>query len=216
MKFFQDNYIKNFPDCYDKGTNSNFYKIMQLLRYDEDNFRAVLQELHNCLDLDDATGFSLDLYGEMLGQLRDNATDDQYRALIKLKIAQQRSEIDCNSIINTLSSTLGVAPEQFKITDAEISGFVDIEIPVDTLMGAGLSIETVYKALKQLLTAGVGIRSINITQEVKDAKLAAGTAGMFTQNFILDIEAMIGETATAVLYPATALMFAENYFLEVV
>lgn len=119
MKRFDENYIKNLPDCYNKDPTSNHSKIMQLLRYDDDNFRSLLEELLDSLDLDKARGHTLDLYGEMVGQNRGVATDEQYLVLIKAKIERNRCEANIQSIANALCRTLNCEPSEFCLKDSD-------------------------------------------------------------------------------------------------
>ena len=77
MGDFKSVYVDNLPDAYRKDTDSNNYKILNIQKIEIDGIKEDTEDVYNTLDLDQATGKTLDLYGDMLGQARGFATDDQ-------------------------------------------------------------------------------------------------------------------------------------------
>lgn len=154
MKLFNENYIKNLPDCYNKEATSNNQKIMQLIRYDEDNFQSVLGELWNSLDLEQAKGYTLDLYGDMVGQDRGKATDEQYLLMIKTKMARNRCGGNYQSIVDCICMILNCQPSDVFLSEDGNSITAD-KIPLGSIIAADLTPNQFTLIMKSLLPAGV-------------------------------------------------------------
>lgn len=217
MKFFQKEYILNLPDCYNKEPTSNNYKMMQLLQYDAEKFQSVLQELEHTLSLDDATGYTLDLYGEMYKQPRGGMTDEQYRIAIRQKMAIYMCKSDYNSIVNVLSFVVGSPPESFLLEDTETGGNVDVKkFPYDNLLEAGITVPQAWEILESLLPAGVRSTGFNITQEAEAAELTLASALTFAETHVPEVACRFYETiGSKLISAASAVTHAENYIMEV-
>lgn len=160
MKLFQDDLIKNFPDCYNKKETSNNYKLMQLIQYDRDKFRSVLDELWKSLDIDNADTYTLNLYGDMVGQQRGLSTDEQYVLLIKTKIARNRCRGNYDSIVDTVCRILNCQPsEVFFEEQEEPATVIAKEIPLDKIIHADLSPTQFTQILKSILPAGITLET---------------------------------------------------------
>lgn len=217
MKLFQDDYIKNLPDCYNKNPSSNFYKLMRLFQYDSDKFRGVLQELDNSSSLDDSTGFTLDLYGGMYEQPRAGMTDEQYRIAIRQKMALSMCESDYNSIVNVIAFIVGAPVESFLLEEAETSGNVDVKkFPYDNLQSAGFTVPQAWKILETLLPAGVRTTGFHITHDVNEIPLNVASAVTFAENFEIHVDCEFYETIESETVTASAAVtHGENHTLEV-
>jgi hypothetical protein len=170
MKTFNNtNYVKNLPDCYNKkvkfnadGTlnikeTGNNYKLLSLNNTIISELKKDISDLFNTLDIEQATGKTLDLYGEMYNQPRGLATDAQYRMLIKSKVLQNISSGDYKSIVAAICATFNCLPSEVLIREVkdkpctiELS-----ELPVNAINKAGLSISQVSEIVSRLLPAGV-------------------------------------------------------------
>lgn len=160
MKFFQEKLIKNLPDRYNKQPVSNIYKLMQLLEYDAEKFRIVLQELDNSLSLDDAKGYTLNMYGEMAGQKRGLATDEQYLVMIKTKQERNRCNADYKSIVSCLCRILSCQPSEIFLEEIEPSGTIRAAfVPLEKILAADLTPGQFTQLLKTLLPAGIHLES---------------------------------------------------------
>ena len=82
---FNDN-VRKLPDAYYKGKDGNNYKLLQLNELSAQMLDKDMTDVLNSLDIEQATGATLDLYGQMLGQERGSLNDYQYRLVIKNKI----------------------------------------------------------------------------------------------------------------------------------
>ena len=207
MKFFQEDYIKNFPDFYNKKQTSNNFKLMQLLQYDAEQFRAVLQELENSLSLDDATGYTLNLYGDMVGQNRGLATDEQYLVLIKTKQARNSCKADYKSIVSCLCRILNCEPKEILLEELENQCAVKLaDIPLEKLLAADLTANQFTQILKSLLPAGVRLEGslYSGTFTFSDAEMEASTDAGFCQNEGDDTGGYLGvlsDDATEIVLP---------------
>lgn len=158
MKLFNEDYIKNLPDSYNKDPTSNHSKIMQLLRYDEDAFRSLLAELWASLDLDQAKGYTLDLYGDMVGQNRGQATDEQYLLLIKTKIARNVCGGDYQSIVDCICAILSCHPSEV-LLEENGNSVSPASIPLGAIIAADLTPSHFTQIMKTLLPVGVTLES---------------------------------------------------------
>ena len=156
MKQFQDEYIKNLPDCYNKEKTSNNYKIMQLLKYDDDKFRDVLGELFDSLDLNKARADTLRLYGEMVGQNRGLSTDEQFLILIKTKIARNTCNGTYQSVVDCICRILNCKPSEILLEEHTSPATVVLSnVPLGTIIAAGLTPNQFTKMIESLLPAGI-------------------------------------------------------------
>lgn len=182
MKFFQENYIKNLPDCYNKNTSSNNYKIFQLLKHDEESFRKALSELADSLDLDKASGFTLDLYGQTVGQNRGQTTDAQYLILIKTKIEKNRCSGNYESIVNCICRILNCEPSDVLIEEQNAPCVVKLsKISLDAILNADFTPSQFTQIVKTLLPVGITLETsvYEGTFEFADGENVASTTAGF-------------------------------------
>lgn len=159
MKFFQEDYIKNFPDFYSKDKNSNNYKLMQLLKYDRDKFLGILKEIDDSLDLEKATGYTLNLYGDMISQNRGLANDSQYLFMIKTKLARNRVNSDYKSIAKCICLILDCMPSDIYIEELPNSKVRLGDIPIDKIIKADITPNQFTQIIKSMLPAGITLET---------------------------------------------------------
>lgn len=160
MKFFDDDLVKNLPDAYRKDSESNNYKILQIEKHSMDEFRKTLNEIYESLDLNKATGQTLDLYGEMVGQPRGKSSDEQYVLLIKVKLMQNISNGTHASILKSLAMTFNCEPSQIQIVESETPCVVKaITLPLDVIVASDISTSEANKIITKLLPAGIRLES---------------------------------------------------------
>lgn len=149
-------YIHRLPDVYRKDENSNNYKLLLLEQRLVLSFAADIEQVQETLDIYSATGKTLDLYGDMYGQPRGKATDEQYRYLIVQKVAQNMVEGDYNSIVNSLAVAFNVPVEKFRLRETENPAEVEVvNLPYEVLLEAGLTVEQAVEIIQTVLPAGV-------------------------------------------------------------
>lgn len=149
------NEAKKLPDAYAKDINSNNYKILQLLYLLNADTRADLQSIEHASDIANASGKTLDKFGEMYGQARNGANDEQYRFLIMYKISKMTTKSDCNSIINSLE-TLFNTDGGIKITEGNLTAKVE-GISIETIENTGFTNEQIKEMISDLMPVGVSL-----------------------------------------------------------
>jgi len=163
-RFNRDDLARNLPDAYRKDADSNISKLLQIEKAEMDRLRADIQAIYESLDLDKAFGKTLDLYGDMVGQERGKATDNQYRILIKARIMRNLANGDYNSIIRLLAMLFGCDPSEIVLTELEAPCQVRLDaLPYSALNSLVIDITTVLKIARELMPAGVGMESLTFT-----------------------------------------------------
>lgn len=162
--FNRENLAKNLPDVYRKDADSNNYKLLAVEKSAMDRLRADLQAIFDSLDLDKATGSTLDLYGGMLGQGRGAASDEQYRVMIKAKICRTLANGDHRSIVAAICATFGCEPETVQLTELSEPCVVQITgLSFDSLNARNIDLATATQIIYRLLPVGVRLESLDFS-----------------------------------------------------
>ena len=66
--FDRDDLARNLPDAYRKDAESNNAKLLAIEKGETDTMRAELEAVDDSLDINRATGSTLDLYGAIIGR----------------------------------------------------------------------------------------------------------------------------------------------------
>lgn len=163
-RFNSANHVKNLPDAYAKTPDSNNAKLLEVEKSETDRLRAEIAAVYNSLDINLATGQTLDLYGEMFGQQRGAATDEQYRVLIKNRIARNMANGDHNSIVNAICITFDCEPAEVLLTEQDDECAVALEgIPFTAINRLNVDAHTAVQIVQSLIPAGVSFKSLNFT-----------------------------------------------------
>lgn len=163
-RFNRENHVKNLPDAYKKTPESNNAKLLEIERDAVAVLREAITANYDSLDIDLATGKTLDLYGEMLGQERGAATDEQFRALLKSRIIRNLSGADHDSVVNAICITFGCDPADVLLTETDGKCEVMLEgIPYASINRINIDANTAIQIVKTLMPAGVGFSSLNFS-----------------------------------------------------
>ena len=163
-QFNREQLARNLPDAYSKGRESNNAKILEIEKSAIDRLREEITGIYEALDLDNAKGVTLDLYGEMVGQERGVATDEQYLILIKNRIIRNFSNADHNSIVNALSMTFGGDPSDVLLTEHDDPCKVTVEgLPLYKINESNLDVKTAVQIVSGLMPAGVYLEAIEFS-----------------------------------------------------
>lgn len=155
MKLFQETLIDNLPDCYKKDKGSNNYKLLELSKKNVDAFRECLISIENSLNLNNARGATLDLYGKLVGQSRGLATDEQYILLIKTRIMRNLANGSNKGVVDALCAILNCKQSQVHITDTDNPCEVLITVPLGSIIEAELTVKQFNQLVKSILPVGV-------------------------------------------------------------
>lgn len=165
----------------------------------------VLWALYNERLLDGAEGAQLDAIGAVIGQAREAATDDQYRARLRGRILANRSDNSVETLLSIVRAVLGVAvvatltqyqPAAFVI---DVSGEVSDD---DAEVLAGL--------IADARAAGIGAGLIYATEPDDEAFTFAGPVGFLSAATLAGVSALT-ITGDATEFPASgALLVGEG------
>ena len=164
-EFNRDNPVKNLPDAYNKADSSNNSKILAIEKSSFDKLREAIADIDECLDLDKAYGKTLDLYGEMVGQERGKATDDQYRVLIRSRIIRNFANGDYNTVVNLMAMVFECEPSEIILSELEDDPCkARLEaIPYASANRLIIDIHTLLKIVSEVMPAGVSLESVTFT-----------------------------------------------------
>lgn len=161
-QFDRENLVNNLPDAYCKEDGGNLKKLLDIEKYEMDQLRAAIRAVYDSIDLDSATGKNLDLFGEMFSQPRGTATDEQYRIMIKARIARIFAGSDHDSIVQAISTTFGCDPSEIVLAEPEDSCSVRLDhLPFDKLNMSNIDAVTAVQIVSRLIPAGVQLESLN-------------------------------------------------------
>ena len=157
---FNQNLVKNLPDAFKKTTDSNNFKILEIEKIALADIRESLQQIDSILDINNAKGKTLDLYGERVGQARGLADDNKYILMIKAKNMRNLSNGSYPSIINALCATFSCEPSQIYIADGDEPYTVNIvTLPLEVINKAGFTTSQTVALVKSMLPVGVSLTS---------------------------------------------------------
>ena len=171
---FNPELVKNLPDAYNKAADSNNAKILEIERSASSELRETLAQIYDSLDIDKATGKTLDLYGEMLVQKRGLASDSVYRALLKNRIVRNLARGDYHSILNALSVVFNCAPSEFQLVEDLNAVSVKItDIPFESINKSGLTADEAVAIVRKLIPAAVTLEALEFggTFEFSDSEM---------------------------------------------
>lgn len=116
--------------------------------------------VYDILDINNATGKTLDMYGKRVGQARGLADDEKYLLMIKAKIMRNLSNGSYPSIINALCMTFDCEPSKVLLVDGDEPCTVMVEIlPLEVINKAGLTTSQTVSIIKSLLPIGVKLQT---------------------------------------------------------
>lgn len=147
----------------------NNLKLTDILNVSFDELETLFRTIESWRSVDNAEGLVLDEIGQEVGQLRKGTTDEVYRFLIKAKVLSNNSKGDVYSIVNVISTVLGLEPGEFEISEAYIKdsenvGMINIEqVPIHTMLESGLTIDEFIELIKATVAAGIGINRLELS-----------------------------------------------------
>ena len=159
--------VNSLPDCYQKDSESNNYKLLELGRLATAELREDIQSVLDCLDLNQAAGKTLELYGNMVGQRRGLLNDEQYRYMILSQIGRNVVQGDYNSIMRALVLMFGskmgdITLDDLEIVEEDSPCVVKLtKFPVYVLINAGFSSRQAVAMIESLLPICVTLSADN-------------------------------------------------------
>ena len=156
------NNVEKLPDSYAKGTDSNNYKLLDLNQQAIGNIKQDARDIFNALDLLAATGGTLDLYGEMIGQQRGSLNDVQYRILIFTRMGINATQGNYSTVISNAKQIFQCKANDIILRESVKPCTVEIEkFPLEVLINAGFTSKQAIEMIEQLLPVGITINDGN-------------------------------------------------------
>lgn len=168
MSVFQEMF-RRLTDTYTKKEDSNIGKVLLLLSEQIDDLNESFVAIENYRDLNQATGSTLDLIGKAIGQPRGKATDEVYRILLRARIARNASDGTTDKVINALALALNTDPSDIRISELTDGGVYEpatvglVNLPIEALLGAGMTATQFGILLQRVVAAGVRVASVDLT-----------------------------------------------------
>ena len=167
--FNYEEFAANLPDSFRKDSESNNHKLLEVEKHIYSKIQAVLKGVYAALDLDNASGKTLDLYGERLQLARGNTNDAQYRIRLKGKIGQALSDGSRESVAEVPAyipaddkTQVQAVKNQIQIKSGSKTGKAElVGIPLEKLFSAGFTTEEITELINSLLAENVVLTSVN-------------------------------------------------------
>lgn len=153
--------INNLPETYNTVGNSNLGKLIKLL---EDTLTRAESEITKVLDMvsiETAAGYTLDLYGVMLGQSRGNLTDEQYRKILLLKSSRNNCKGTYDDVVTQIAIILDCNFSEIVLNETGPAQVSITQMPLQTIVDSGLSASQILLMIQKLLPAGVRLSIID-------------------------------------------------------
>ena len=156
------NNVNKLPDSYAKGTESNNYKLLSINEQAIADAKKDAQAVFNMVDLQQATGRTLDMYGDMVGKKRGALNDTQYRFMILTRIGINVVQGDYKTVVESVKNMFGCEASDIVLRDSEKPCRVEVEtFPLEILVNAGFSSLQAIAMIESLLPVGVTVDDAN-------------------------------------------------------
>ena len=151
--------VKRLPDAYYKGKDGNNYKLLHLNELAADEFANEMENVNNSLDIMQATGRTLDLFGASVGIRRENRNDSKYRLAILTQIGRNISDGSYDKILTLLAHLFNCEESDIIIRETDISGEIEVvSIPFEVINNAGYSVKDAVNMMESLLAICVRVK----------------------------------------------------------
>jgi hypothetical protein len=155
--------VKKLPDSYAKGTQSNNYKLLNINEQAIADVKTDAEAVFNMVDLQQATGATLDLYGDMVGQKRGALNDTQYRFMILTRVGINVGQGNYPTVINLIKQIFNCEASDVVLED-DPDAVAKVKIktfPIQVLVNAGFTSLQAVEMIEMLLPIGVGVSTTN-------------------------------------------------------
>lgn len=169
--------VERLPDSYRKDKNSNNYKLLELNAQAIKKLKKDINAVDDSLDLEKATGQTLDFYGDMVGQKRGLLNDKQYRYMLYAKIGRNIVGADYNSIMDVIVLAFNcnqgdITLDDFELLEEERPCVVKLtKFPLFVLVNAGFSSRQAVQIIESILPICVTLDADNFDGTFEFAEL---------------------------------------------
>lgn len=154
-----ERYAARLPGAYARTGNSVNARVLGIAEAALDAARDDLAGVDASAALEGADGATLDLFGGMLGQARGQLADEQYRSVLRSRLARMFVAGDHGSIMRAIESIFAAGPQDIILREAgEPATVVALRLAPSALARAGLTSGQAMEVIARLLPAGVALR----------------------------------------------------------
>lgn len=165
--------VNKLPDSYAKDRESNNYKLLNLNEQAVAVAKTDAQAIFDALDVQKATGHTLDLYGEMVGQQRGALNDVQYRLMILTRVGINVVQGNYATTINMLKRIFNCEPSEIFIRDGVKPCTIEVvSFPLGALTEAGFTSRQAVEMIESLMPVGVTVDGANFDGTFEFAETA--------------------------------------------
>lgn len=156
-----DNLAANLPTALRKDINSNNYKLLLVEKIIYDKILEIYRSIHSCLNIDNCTGKTLELWGERQQVLKGKLSYEQLLLAIKASVGQSFSDGTHGSVVSALAYILSCEKKAIKIKSGDEKNTVDIvDIPLKVAEQAKFTDKQIVELINVLLPAGVSVKQV--------------------------------------------------------
>jgi len=162
-----------FTTPYYTESGSNIDKLMQVLASPIDDISDVADDVVLAHQLSEATGHSLDQWGNLLQVTRvTGETDDHYRARLVVQSLIYRRSATVQDMVSSCAGVLGVGTDSVSLTDGSAPAAFNMGVYLSDIVGAGLTLSNFSDMMKAAKAAGVLLTMV--TEGSFECKAIAG------------------------------------------
>lgn len=168
--------LKMLTSALKTNVDSNIGKIMIVFSEQHKQAMQMLEKIESWNDLENAKGKELDAIGAEYVQPRGQASDAQYRMLIRSKRVRATADSTMNSVIKTMAQTLNCKPTALKFKSViesggdEVNALIIESIPLKIAVDAELTPSQIIQLLEQVTAGDVRVASANFTGSFRFSK----------------------------------------------
>lgn len=151
--------LKNrFTTPYNTESGSNLDKLLQQLSTPMDEMYGVADDVVDAHHLQDATGHSLDKWGDMFQVLRGiGESDDHYRARVVTQSIIYHRSATVQDMVSSCANVLSVPTTRISISDGGVPASFSMLVYLTDAVASGLSLADFSYMMQSAKAAGVNL-----------------------------------------------------------
>jgi hypothetical protein len=153
-----DNLKRRFTTPYHTEDGGNIDKLMQVVATPITELSDTTDDIVSAHQLSEATGYSLDQWGNLLQVLRTTGeTDDHYRARLTTQLLIYRRSATVQDMVASCANVLGVATDRVSLTDGTSPASFSMKAFLSDIVAAGLSLSEYGDIMSSAKAGGVAM-----------------------------------------------------------
>jgi hypothetical protein len=151
-----DNLKRRFTTPYYTEDGGNIDKLMQIVATPINELSDTTDDIVSAHQLSEATGHSLDQWGNLLQVLRTTGeTDAHYRARLTTQLLIYRRSATIQDMVSSCANVLGVNTDRVSLTDGTSPASFNMKAFLSDIVAAGLSLPEYSDMMSSAKSAGV-------------------------------------------------------------